>query len=350
VPILHLLFRRARHDCGCGYRSDRRTLKSQMSSKTILIIEQFADQYRARISAAYPEADVRTVSCTEDVGERIADVQALFGFGPSFDDDLIRRAAKLEWVQFLSSGTDALSRLPSLRPEVVVTSCYGVHGPSVSEMVFLHMLTLARNYALLRRNQDDETWEEFDQVLLHGKTIVIVGTGLIASALAGRCKAFGMTVIGVTQTPRSLQGFDRMFHRSQLKDATSLADFLVLIAPLTTETKGLIDAAVLNAMKPSAYLINVGRGATCDEAALVSALREKRIAGAGLDAFSIEPLPKGHPLWKMSNVTITPHVAGRNDRYADLVMPILLHNLKCYSEGQVAEMMNIKKPPFAARV
>jgi D-2-hydroxyacid dehydrogenase (NADP+) len=320
-----------------------------MKGKAILIIEQFAEQYRERISAAYPEADVRAVARTEDVGEQIADVHALFGFGPSFDDDLIQRAARLEWIQFLSSGTDALSRLPSLRPEVVVTSCYGVHGPSVSEMAFLHMLTLARNYARLRQNQNEGKWEEFDQVLLHRKTVVIVGTGLIASELARRCKAFGMAVVGVTQTPRPLPDFDRMFHRSQTKEAASHADFMVLIVPLTSDTRGMIDEAVLSAMKPSAYLINVGRGATCDEAALVSALRERRIAGAGLDAFSIEPLPKDHPLWKLDNVTITPHIAGRNDRYAELVMPILLHNLECYSEGNIVDMTNIKRAPSTAR-
>jgi phosphoglycerate dehydrogenase-like enzyme len=211
------------------------------------------------------------------------------------------------------------------------------------------MLTLSRNYARLRQNQGDENWEEFDQVLLHRKTIVIVGTGLIASELARRCNAFGMTVVGVTQTPRRLPGFDRMFHRSQIKEAASLADFMVLIVPLTADTRGMIDEAVLGAMKPSAYLINVGRGATCNEAALVSALRERRIAGAGLDAFSVEPLPKGHPLWKLDNVTITPHIAGRNDRYAELVMLILLHNLKCYSEENIVEMTNIKRAPSIAR-
>jgi phosphoglycerate dehydrogenase-like enzyme len=195
----------------------------------------------------------------------------------------------------------------------------------------------------LRRNQDSETWDEFDQILLFQKTVVIVGTGLIATELARRCKAFGMTVIGVTQSPRSLDSFDRMFHRSQLHEAPSQGDFLVLLAPLTAETRGMIDAGVLAAMKRTAFLINVGRGATCDEAALIAALRQKKIAGAGLDAFAVEPLPEGHPLWHLDNVMITPHIAGRNDRYSELVMPILLHNLSCYLKGSVSEMMNLKK-------
>jgi phosphoglycerate dehydrogenase-like enzyme len=316
-----------------------------MARRAILIIEQFAEQYRARISATHPEFEVRIVSHTRDAGSKIADAAALFGFGPSFDDDLIQRAQQLEWIQFLSSGTDALSRLPSLRPEVVVTSTHGVHGPSVSEMAFLHMLTLARNYALIRRNQDRGRWEEFDQVLLYKKTVVIVGTGVIAAGLAQRCKAFGMSVLGVTRTPRDMDHFDGMFLRSQMEDAARQADFLVLLAPLTPETAGMVNARVLAAMKRSAYLINVGRGALCDEAALIVALRERRIAGAGLDAFGVEPLPATHPFWRMDNVTVTPHVAGRNDCYAELVMPILLHNLTCFSEGRNADMINLRVLP-----
>jgi phosphoglycerate dehydrogenase-like enzyme len=320
-----------------------------MTAKAILIIEQFADQYRKRISEAFPALEVHTASHTSEVGDRIGEVAALFGFGPSFDDDFIRRAKKLQWIQFLSSGTDALSRLPSLAREVMVTSTHGVHGPSVSEMAFLHMLVLARNYAAVRKNQTETKWEECDQVLLFKKTVVILGVGLIAAALAQRCKAFGMTVVGVTRMPRELAHFDAMFDRSHIHEAAGKADFLVILAPLTPETTGMVNAHVLAAMKPSAYLINVGRGAVCDETALLAALRERRIAGAGLDAFAVEPLPAGHPFWKMENVTITPHVAGRNDCYADLVMPILLHNLQCFMEGRPADMMNVKRTsPLAA--
>jgi phosphoglycerate dehydrogenase-like enzyme len=144
--------------------------------------------------------------------------------------------------------------------------------------------------------------------------------------------------------------FDGMFLRSQMEDAARQADFLVLLAPLTPETAGMVNARVLAAMKRSAYLINVGRGALCDEAALIVALRERRIAGAGLDAFGVEPLPATHPFWRMDNVTVTPHVAGRNDCYAELVMPILLHNLTCFSEGRNADMINLRVPPPQTRI
>jgi len=316
-----------------------------MRNSVILIIEQFADQYQSRISAEHPGLEVRTVSHASEIGSKIIDVAALFGFGPSFDDALIQRAKSLEWIQFLSSGTDALSRLPSLGRDIVVTSTHGVHGPSVSEMAFMHMLVLARNYARVRQNQNEAKWDEFDQPLLFKKTIAIVGTGVIAVDLARRCKAFDMTVLGVSRTPRKIDHFDAVLRRSQLPEVAAKADFLVLLAPLTPETTGIVNADILNAMKSSAYLINVARGPICDETALLAALRDKRIAGAGLDAFCVEPLPALHPFWRMENVTITPHIAGRNDCYADLVMPILLHNLKCFVDGRMTEMVNTKVRP-----
>lgn len=311
--------------------------------KSILVIEWFAEQYRTRIAAAYPDVEIRLATSDAAAASQIRDVSALFAFGASLNEDLIGLAGKLEWLQFLSSGTDALSRLPSLRPHVVVTSSHGVHGPPVSEMAFLHMLNLARDYARIRRNQDRRLWEEFDQGLLHRKTVVILGVGLIAEDFAARCKAFGMTVIGVSGAPRPHPSFDRMYPRSEFVEAAGFADFLVLLAPLTEETRGIVGARLLAAMKPSAFLINLARGPVCDEQALLAALRERRIAGAGLDAHWAEPLPPEHPLWGMDHVMITPHIAGRSDRYADLVMPILLHNLGCFLDGRIGEMRNLKR-------
>lgn len=310
--------------------------------RSILVVEQFASQFRDRIAEKFPQVEVRLATTDAAAPAQAGDVSALFAFRPSLNEDLIQKAAKLEWLQFLSSGTDAIARLPSLAKHVVVTSCHGVHGPSVSEMAFLHMLVLARDYARIRRNQDRKVWDEFDQPLLNRKTVVILGVGLIAEALALRCKAFGMTVIGVSNGRSDVPNFDRMLPRTQFEEAAGLADFLVLLAPLSAETRGIVGTRVLAAMKPTAFLVNVARGPICDEQALLAALRERRIAGAGLDAHWVEPLPPGHPLWTMDNVMITPHIAGRNDRYADLVMPILLHNIGCFLEGRIDDMRNLK--------
>ena len=126
----------------------------------------------------------------------------------------------------------------------------------------------------------------------------------------------------------------------RLAEAAAAADFLVLLTPLSDSTRELVDARILAAMKPSAFVINLGRGALCDEDALLAALREGRLAGAGLDVFHIEPLPPDHPFWRMDNVFITPHMGGESDSYPSLAFPILRTNVSCYLEGRWSEMLN----------
>jgi len=310
-------------------------------AKSILIIGQDADDYLTLLRARFPTLDIHTAAAPEAVGPKAADAAALFGFSNALSDVLVARMKRLEWLQFLSSGTDALHRLPSLGRDVIVTSTHGVHGPPVSEMAFLHMLVLARDYQRLFRQQQNGQWIEHNQPLLFKKTVTILGVGLIAQELAQRCKAFGMTVLGVSGTPRQVAGFDRIYSRPELKKAAGLADFFVLLIPLSAATEKIVDADVLAALKPTAYLINVSRGGVCDEEALLAALRDRKLAGAGLDAFRTEPLPADHPFWRADHVVVTPHVAGRSDLYAALVAPILLKNLECFVRGRPAEMLNL---------
>jgi phosphoglycerate dehydrogenase-like enzyme len=175
---------------------------------------------------------------------------------------------------------------------------------------------------------------------LCGKTVTIVGLGVAAESLAPRCKAFGMTVLGVTRTPRPVDGFDRLFDYAQLEQAAAAADFVVLLAPYSPETEGLIDARVLAAMKPSAFLINLSRGGLCDEDALLDALRDKRIAGAGLDVFRTEPLPPESQFWDLENVAITAHCSGSSDDNLALMWPIIATNMRCFLENRATEMIN----------
>ena len=310
-------------------------------SKSVLVIGNDADEYRTLIGARFPTVEVHIAPRSDAVEPATAGTAAaLFGFSNAVSDALVARMPRLEWLQFLSSGTDALHRLPSLGQNVFVTSTHGVHGPPVSEMAFLHMMVLARDYHRLYRQQQNAQWIEYDQPLLHKKTITILGVGLIAKALALRCKAFGMTVIGVSGTLRDEPGFDRIYPRSELKTAAGLADFFVLLIPLSPATEKIVNAEVLAALKPTAYLINMARGGVVDEDALLAALREKKLAGAGLDAFRTEPLPPDHPFWRTEHLVMTPHVAGRSDSYAAMVWPILQNNIDCFLAGRPAEMVN----------
>jgi D-2-hydroxyacid dehydrogenase (NADP+) len=216
----------------------------------------------------------------------------------------------------------------------------GIHGPQMSEMAFMYMLNLARNYPRMLDNQRQHVWERWTQTRLCGKTVTIVGVGVVAESLAPRCKAFGMTVLGVTRTPRAVDGFDRLFNYSQLVQAAAAADFLVVLAPYSAETDSLINASVLAAMKPSAILINLSRGGLCDEDALLDALRNKRIAGAGLDVFRTEPLPPESPFWDLDNMSITAHCSGSSDDNLALMWPIIETNMRCFLDNRWSGMIN----------
>jgi D-2-hydroxyacid dehydrogenase (NADP+) len=176
---------------------------------------------------------------------------------------------------------------------------------------------------------------------LHGKTAVIVGTGIVGAAIGELLKAFGMWVVGVSHTPRQAEGFDEMMPADHLCEAAAKADYLVNILPASPENIALFDGKVFGAMKSSAYYISAGRGQTVDETALIAALREGRIAGAGLDVFCSEPLPPDSPFWSLPNVYITPHVGGYVIEYEDFVMPLIVDNMRLFLAGRQSEMLNI---------
>src|SRR4029079_15952643 len=167
---------------------------------------------------------------------------------------------------------------------------------------------------------------------------------VIAEALAPKCKAMGMTVIGTTSSPRQVAGFDRVHPISELLPALPQVDHLVLLTPYSPATHHMIDAKVFAAMKPSSYFINVARGGVVDEDDLLAALHDKTLAGAPLDVFNQEPLPADHPFWDFKNVIITTHQGGFCDTYVDLAMPILEHNMRCFLKGDLKGMIKVAHP------
>ena len=155
-----------------------------------------------------------------------------------------------------------------------------------------------------------------------------------------------MRVTAVTSTVRTVPGLDAIYKRDELDKAVAEADFTVVLVPYTSANHHLISASVIDAMKPRSFLINIARGGVVDEDALLAGLQSNQIAGAALDVFSVEPLPKNHPFWKMENVVITPHLAGYHDSYAEQALPILVHNIQHYVMGSIAEMKNIVRNPL----
>jgi len=305
-------------------------------------------KYYNHLRAKFPELAVNMVDHHSKVGPYIETADILVSFGVQLADHVYKEGRNLKWIQALGTGVDGITDQPSLRGDVLVTNMHGLHGDSMPESAILSMLAFARNLPRSLRNQGERKWERFPTGLLKGRTVGILGVGAIAESLAPRCKAFGMTVVGITSAKREVAGIDRMFLRGELVQAVKDVDFLVVLTPYTPETRGILDAKVFAAMKPRSFLVNLARGGVVDEDALLAALGEGRIAGAALDVFAVEPLPEDHPFWAMENVIVTPHLGGFHDQYAEQALPTVEENLRRFLAGDIDNMVNVVKRPAKA--
>jgi D-2-hydroxyacid dehydrogenase (NADP+) len=303
--------------------------------------QEVRDFYAARLRQRFPQLQIDMVDHFSKAAPLMPEADILVTFGPMLRDEALHNAGKLKWIQALGTGVDGVIDQPSLRDNVIITNIRGIHGEPVSEAAIMGMLALSRRLPDSVRYQDQHSWTRWPPRLLDGKTVGIYGVGLIAEALAPRCAALDMTVIGFTSTKRELPGFDRMYRRSDLLKYAGELDYLVLLVPYSEETHHCIDARVFAAMKPSSYLINLARGGIVDEPAMIEALEAGKIAGAALDVFQEEPLPPDHPLWTTKNVIITPHLGGFCDVYAERALPTIEHNMACFLRGDIDSMVNV---------
>lgn len=305
----------------------------------ILIATPDAGDYKKDLEARFPEIPMYAVISEEDIRHHVEKMDILVTIF-RVSDELLKQAVNLKWIQALTTGVNYIINRPSLRKEVIVTSCRGIHGPQMSEMAFLLMLALNRNFPQVVRNQDQRIWERWPGKLLYQKKIGILGVGVIGEEIARKCKAFGMTVFGMDIVRREIDSVDFFYGPEDLPQVAKEVDYLILVAPSTPETLKIVGTKVLSSMKPTAFLINIARGELVDEEALIQALETGEIAGAALDALSIEPLPKDHPLWRTRNVIITPHVGGMSDIYREQVMPIIEENLRRFLRGERRNLIN----------
>jgi phosphoglycerate dehydrogenase-like enzyme len=307
----------------------------------VLIIDVHAEQYRDRMAAEFPGLEFVLAANAAAAPGDLSDIDALICFGIAVDDSIIKRATNLKWIQSLATGVDHFLRCPSLKPETLIASGRGIHGASMREEIVYLMMAVSRNALQAAEDKRSRHWERRLWSTLDGKTAVIVGIGVVGIAIGELLRALGMTVIGVSRTPRAIAGFDDMMPTDRLAEAAARADYLINVLPATADNLGIFDAKVFGAMKPTAYYINGGRGQTVDETALISALREQRIAGAGLDVFQNTPLAPDSPFWELPNVFITPNVGGYIVEYEDLIMPIVIDNMRLFLARRQNEMRNI---------
>ena len=291
------------------------------------------------LQAAAPLAKIIGVAGDGELRKEIAEADGFIG---SPTPELMRIGKKLKWVQVGSAGVDNI-RFPELiRSNVTLTNCKIIQGPEIADHAFALLLSLTRRVRELIPRMSREEWplREFQTlekrpIELNGRTALIVGMGGIGMQIAQRAHAFGMVVYGVDPKDISMTYFVKSVHPpDQLRELLPKADVVFISAPHTPESEKMIGPAEFRLMKEGAYFIVVSRGKTYDASALVKALDEKRLAGAGLDVTDPEPLPKGHPLWKFDNVVITPHLAGTSDRFHTRQLEVFKENLRRFSENR----------------
>jgi phosphoglycerate dehydrogenase-like enzyme len=269
-----------------------------------------------------------------------ADVLFAWKYGNPIYRSLWSTAARLRWVHVAGIGVDSLLVPEFVESDVVLTNCRGAYDRTMSEYAIALMLYFAKDFAGTIANQRVRTWKPRLTESLYKKRVLIVGVGTIGRAIAFQARSLGMAVSAVGRTRRKGDSLlDEVLVARELPDRIVEADFVVVCAPLTRETEGLLNRGVLEKIKPTAFLINLGRGATIDEEALVELLTSRRIAGAALDVFRNEPLPPDSPLWGLDNVFISPHMSGDTSEYKTWFVESFLENLRRWQAG--IPLMNI---------
>ncbi len=264
--------------------------------------------------------------------------------------DLFLMCPNVRWVHSFSAGIEN-----SIFPELVASSVpmtngRGIFSRSLAEFAVCGMLYFEKKIPLMNRQKAEGRWENIEEVgELHGKTLGIVSYGTIGQACARLAKAFGMRVLALRRRPEMSAGdplLDRVYGPEGIRDMLAESDFAAVCSPNAPGTRGLIGAAELAVLKPSAVILNVGRGPVIDESALIEALRENRIRGAVLDVFDTEPLPEGHPFYTLDNVLLSPHSADHSPGWTDNAMLFFLENFERFRTGQPLENLVDKQAGY----
>jgi phosphoglycerate dehydrogenase-like enzyme len=312
------------------------------SLKVVTTFPFSAESQKLLKEAAATEAVV--VITADELSAHLSDAEIVCSY--FIPHDWRTLAPNLRWLQFPGAGVDSLAKTGLLEADsgVIVTTAAGIHAETISEYVFGSMLMFNWNWPQMVRLQDEHvwaksaTWYHLGGRELAGQTLGIIGLGHIGRRIAQLGKAFGMQVLGTRRSTNASteqeQDIDQFFQPEQLHELLSQCDYIVISVPLTRETEKFIGEAELRIMRRNAYLVNIARGRIVDELALIKALREGWIAGAGLDVTEEEPLPSDSPLYSMPNVILTPHISGNSVHYDARLAALFADNLKRYRSGQ----------------
>ena len=320
-------------------------LRLLMGNDTILVLADPAEPQLAMLQTQLAGAKTVAGNSAEAFEHAAADASVLFNWSGSIA--LFRKVfgmcPNLRWVHSRSVGLERTLFPELMESPVPLTNGSGVFSASLGEFTLAAILYFAKDFRRMIRNQQARVWEAFDVMSISGQTVGIIGYGDIGRAAAARVWPMGMRVLAVKRNVSPLTGADPMveqiYRPEQRVGMISRCDYVVVAAPLTSETQGMIGEQEFAAMKPTAVVINVGRGPVIDEAALISALSNGRIRGAALDVFDHEPLPQGHPFYKLENVLLSPHCADHTPDWLDNAMRFFIAQFERFRRGE--QLLNV---------
>lgn len=324
----------------------------------VLMAVAFPEPLLERIRTVSPDVKLHVHTARSDENlpkDLLPDVEVLYTLEAL---PLPEQAPNLRWVQFHFAGIDQVLDHPLLRSDVVVTTLSGAAAPQMGEYALMALLALGHRMPRMIKDKLEKRWAEdrFDRFRpreLRGSTVGIVGYGSIGREVARLCRAFGATVLASKRdvmqpedagyTPDGMgdpgsADVERLYPAQAIGSMVSICDFVVVTVPLTPETRGLVGRNVFKQMKAGAFLVDLSRGGVVDHGALLEALQDKRLAGAMLDVYPVEPLPENSPLWDMPNVLLSPHIAGASGAYFERATVLFRENLRRYLDGQ--ELLN----------
>lgn len=312
-----------------------------MPSKPVLLVSyKLSASNLQLIRSVSDDAKVLYAEDPSEIEKLLPQATVLFG---DLKSKHFPAAKYLKWVHLAFAGVDRILYPEFVESDIVLTSSKGLHRHQMTELLFGMMLCFTRSLSAYNKLQQSKKWDVSpyrESNLLNGKTIGILGMGMIGSEIAKVAKAFGMRVIGLRKNPSAhAEHVDLLLGMDELPRLLAESDHIVVVLPLTAETRNLITKREFDSMERKAYFYNLARGAIVNEADLVEALRHGKIKGAGLDVFAEEPLDVSSPLWEMENVMITPHVGGLVPHYMRGAVELFLENLRRYLNGE--EMLNV---------
>ena len=331
------------HGLRMTQQSSQRSSATRDGALTVVLNHPSAEAFAAMIEKRFPEVRAIVAPDSERLERHIGEADALLAF--RFPAEVFHKAKKLRWFQCTGAGIDSLFPVRDKVSHISVTNARGIHGEIIADYVMAGVTMLHWDFGRFLREQEQKTWSPRFVTPLSEKKLGVVGLGSIGSTIARRAKSTGMTVIGSKRDISvPVEGVDRLFSAESVREMLPLCDFVVLALPSTPDTIGHIGAKELACIRKDAFLINIARGNVIVEAELIKSLETRAIAGAMLDVFEREPLPKESPLWKMPNVIVTPHVAGSPTQYAERVFEIFAENIDRFLKAEpLKNLVDLKR-------